>query len=70
MLTPAETRVLQQVVHGGATMLEIATTLSITEATAKTTLATFSPRPASAGKANSSRWSGILLRQSAARAHE
>ena len=37
-LTPAETRVLQQLVHGGTTMLEVATGLSISEATAKTHL--------------------------------
>jgi DNA-binding CsgD family transcriptional regulator len=37
-LTPAETRVLQQLVHGGKTMLEVANELSVSEATAKTHL--------------------------------
>jgi DNA-binding CsgD family transcriptional regulator len=37
-LTPAETRVLQALVRGDATMLEIATSLAISEATAKTHL--------------------------------
>lgn len=37
-LTPAETRVLQRLVHGGTTMLEVATALSVSEATAKTHL--------------------------------
>jgi DNA-binding CsgD family transcriptional regulator/PAS domain-containing protein len=37
-LTPAETRVLQQLVRGGTTMLEVATALSVSETTAKTHL--------------------------------
>jgi DNA-binding CsgD family transcriptional regulator len=37
-LTPAETRVLQELLQGGATMLEVATALSVSETTAKTHL--------------------------------
>jgi len=37
-LTPAETRVLQELIRGGATMIEVASSLDISETTAKTHL--------------------------------